>query len=421
MRDRSRPSAPLAQRLLPWLILLAATLITLILIQTRTQPQAREADLKRWNVQIRVLQPITAAPELALYGQIESPQLTRLSSALSADVQAIRVREGEHVDAGQLLLELDPREATLQLRQRQAELAAIEARLAAEHNRHRSDLRSLELEQQVQALNEQRVQRAERLFARQLLSQEQLDSTRLTTRQQALAIRARQQAIADHPHRLAQLEAERERALALLASAELELSRTRIQAPFSARIVSIDSAVGNRVRAGDALITLYDLQRLQLRAQVPQPLLARLQPLLAAGTPLSARARLGEQPLTLTLERLAARVGSGQAGVDALFTLGATDTPPLPGQTLSLQLQLPPRSGLFALPPSALYGSDRVYRLVDDDRLEAVSVEVVGQRQPDADAPPELLVSSAALAAGDRIIITQLPNAIGGLPVQVVE
>ncbi|GAA0792718.1 efflux RND transporter periplasmic adaptor subunit [Marinobacterium sediminicola] len=423
MRDTSRLLS-LPSRWLPLAILLAAALITFVLIKTREQPQAQEAGVKRWNVNSIELTPISARPELKLYGQFEAPQLTRLSSALNADVQRIEVREGDRVQQHSLLLELDAREVELQLRQRQSELAAVEARIAAEHNRHRNDLRSLKLEQEVQALNEERVSRAERLHQRTLLSQEQLDNTRLTTRQQALAIRARQQAIADHPNRLAQLHAERDRAQALVDSAQLDLSRTRIQAPFNARIVSIDTAIGNRTRTGDRLLTLYDLDRLQLRAQVPEHLL----PILRQGLDsqageaekLSAHAMMQGTSVRLSLARLAARVNAGQAGVDALFTLMDTNVQAVPGQTLSLTLKLPEQSGLYALPPSALYGSNRIYRIVDDDRLQGIEVHLVGQHHPGGQ-PEQLLVSSAELKPGDRVITTQLPNAIGGLPVKVVE
>lgn len=406
-------------RLLPLIILLLAALATTALVQTRERPSAQETPLKRWHVAALAVTPISATPELTLYGQFEPPQITRLSSALSADVRRIAAVEGAFLPAGSLLLELDEREATLLLQQRRAELNAAKARIAAEHTRHRHDLQSLQLEQSVQALNDDRVKRAESLQARNLLSQEQLDSTRQTYRQQALTIEARRQMIADHPNRLAQLTAERDRLQSLVDSAELDLSRTRISAPFNARILSIETAVGNRVRPGDPLLTLYDSDRLQLRAQLPDSWRAQVALALHNG-PVFAQTYWAGEPVKLQLDRLAARVNPGQAGVDALFRLPERHTLLLPGQTLQLELQLPPRDNLFALPPEALYGTDLLYRLAADDRLEAVQVEVAGQRRQ-ADGRHQLLVTSADLRSGDRVIITQLPNAIGGLPVKVVE
>ena len=418
MRD-SVGTYSLFKRLLPLLILAIAGLITFALVKTREQPQAQEAQIKRWNVTATELNIISAAPELTLYGQFEPPQTTRLSSALNADVSRILASEGEQQPRGSLLLELDAREVELQLRQRKAELAAINARINAEQVRYQHDRSSLKLEQDVQRLNQDRVDRAESLQQRNLLSQEQLDTSRQTLRQQALAIEARRQSIADHPNRLAQLEAERERTQSQIELAELDLERTRIQAPFNARILSIETAVGNRVRPGDALITLYDLDRIQLRAQVPDHWRERLGQALEQG-PLQARAELAGETVSLEMQRLAARINPGQAGVDALFSLPPQGQLPLPGQTLSIRLQLPKQDTLFALPPEALYGTNRVYRLDENERLQAVRVELAGQRQL-PDGQQQVLVSADALSSGDRIITTQLPNAIGGLPVQVVE
>ncbi len=418
MRD-SVGTYSLFKRLLPLLILAIAGLITFALVKTREQPQAQDAQIKRWNVTATQINSLSAVPELRLYGQFEPPQTTRLSSALNADVSRILASEGERLPQGSLLLELDAREVELQLRQRKAELTAIDARINAEQVRYQHDRSSLKLEQDVQALNQDRVDRAASLQQRNLLSQEQLDASRQTLRQQALAIEARRQSIADHPNRLAQLEAERERIQSQVEMAELDLARTRIEAPFNARILSIETAVGNRVRPGDALITLYDLDRIQLRAQVPDHWRERLGQALEQG-PLQARAELAGETVSLEMQRLAARINPGQAGVDALFSLPPKGQLPLPGQTLSIRLLLPQQDALFALPPEALYGTNRVYRLDEDERLQAVRVELAGQRQL-TDGQQQVLVSADALSSGDRVITTQLPNAIGGLPVQVVE
>lgn len=419
MRKSAANRRSLLHRLLPVLILAVAAAITSGLILTREQPQASAAPIKRWNVNATTLKPVTASPELSIYGQFEPPQTTRLSSAINADVLAIPAQEGQTLEAGALLLRLDERDLQLQLRQRQADLAAVDARIQAEYTRHRHDLKALKLEQDVQTLNRDRVQRAESLHQKNLLSQEQLDSTRQTARQQALAIENRRQSIDDHPNRLAQLKAERERLQSLVEASELDLARARIRAPFNARVLEINTSVGNRVRPGDPLITLYDLDRIQLRAQLPDHWRDRLTEAQHKAE-LVAQARLNGQHYQLRLERLAARINTGQAGLDALFSVPPALKTPLPGQTLELQLQLPPRPGLFALPPEALYGSDRVYRLAEEDRLESVTVEVAGKRR-NADGRQQVLLASPELKAGDLVITTQLPNAIGGLPVRVVE
>ena len=87
-----------------------------------------------------------------------------------------------------------------------------------------------------------------------------------------------------------------------------------------------------------------------------------------------------------------------------------------PGELLSLSLQLPAESGVFAVPYQAIYGNSRIYR-VDEDRLQAIDVVSVGQvRSHDR---VRVLIRSEAIADGDHIAVTHLPNAVSGLKVQV--
>ncbi|KGK43071.1 hypothetical protein LH51_02955 [Nitrincola sp. A-D6] len=70
----------------------------------------------------------------------------------------------------------------------------------------------------------------------------------------------------------------------------------------------------------------------------------------------------------------------------------------------------------MALPPQALYGNDRIYRLVND-QLEAINVVRLGSR-PGAEQGSEILIHSEVLQPGDWVLTTQLPNAISGLPIR---
>jgi hypothetical protein len=121
----------------------------------------------------------------------------------------------------------------------------------------------------------------------------------------------------------------------------------------------------------------------------------------------------------LRLSRLASEVDKGKSGVDALFEIEDGKFAPEPGRTLSLTLTLPAQDNIIAIPPLALYGTDRVYR-VNDGKLEAVTVNRVGDTRA-TNNQPWVLVTSEQLSEGDKIITTQLPNAITGLPVKAME
>lgn len=407
--------------LLPLVLLVLAVVVFRTLMATRPQAPAQQVSERVWSVHAVAAAPQRLRPQIELYGAIETPQMATLSAVVEADVIAVAAREGAEVASGELLVQLDSRELALDIRQQQAQLDSIAAQIEAERVRHRSDLADLTLQQELVALKEKDLTRYRNLAERNMVSQQQIDSARTALQQQRLNLSSLQEAIADHPNRLAQLNAERARLEALLDQLRLDLERTEIRAPYPARIAATHVARGDRVRSGDALIDLYDLERLEVRAQVPEQLLRQLRPAMHnRASPVIAHAHLDGEPLQLQLDRLGATVSSGRAGLDALFRLIEPPLVPEPGRSLRLSVELPAQDDLIPLPATALYGTDRVYRIDAQSRLEPIPVERVGQRLGD-DGETQILVRSEALQAGDRIITTQLPNAIAGLLVEVAE
>lgn len=416
----SQASTSRRQNLLKWLLpllfILLAVAIFAYMRATKPQAPSKPAQEKLWAVSVMEAQPAAYQPELTLYGKVETPRMSTLSASVTADVLAVNTDEGDAFEHEALLIQLDERDSRLLLAQRSADLAAIDAQIDAEKVRHSANLKALTLEKNLLALTQKSVERYENLAKRSVASQNQLDEARRSYQQQALALNARQEAINDHPNRLRQLEANRQRAQALLDAAQLDLERCQIRPRYTGRVARLHVAPGDRVRSGDPLITLYGLERLEVRAQIPAKALPALRAAIASGEPLHASALLDQQPLELTLQRLAAEVDGARAGVDAFFSLSSDSRLPEPGRALALNLKLPEQPQLLALPPQALYGLDRIYRITDG-RLDAVSVERIGDvTLPEGEA--RVLVRSDSILAGDRIVTTQLPNAIAGLKVK---
>jgi hypothetical protein len=88
------------------------------------------------------------------------------------------------------------------------------------------------------------------------------------------------------------------------------------------------------------------------------------------------------------------------------------------GRFVRLELRLPEREGLIALPYEALYGVDRVYVVDEQSRLRPVGVTRVGETR-DAGGRARVLIQAPALPADAQVITTQLPNALDGLLVDV--
>jgi hypothetical protein len=163
---------------------------------------------------------------------------------------------------------------------------------------------------------------------------------------------------------------------------------------------------------------LYDHRRTEIRAQLPERHIAQVRSALAEGQAITAAATQHGQRIALQLARISGHSASG--GIDLFLSPTDTTVPTLTlGATLSVNLSLPQLDQVVSLPLSALYGVNRIYR-IEDGRLVLLEVEVAGKRYG-VDEPDRILVRSPALGRGDRIITTQLPNAVTGLKVKARE
>lgn len=415
--SRKRPF--FARLILPFLILAIAAGGFVWLRTTRPAIAPVEAPEKAWRVSVQEITPGLHQPHLLLYGAVQAPREAKLSATVTADVEEVLIAEGQLVEQSAPLAILDDRDIELDLRQRKADVAEIQSMIDSELRRHRSDLAALERERNLMALEQKAVARAQDLTRKKVGSESLLDEARLSLERQALSLTAKQLAVDDHDARLAQLKARLARAEALRDRALLDQSRTRIAAPFAGRIAQVPVAPGDRVRIGDPLVEIYAIDDLEIRAQIPFRFLPVVRRALDRGMALEASARVDGYPLTAVLDRLSGEAAKSVGGVDALFRITRGAEQVVPGRLLSLVLVLPPRPRTVQLPFNALYGLNRIYRL-DGERIAAVEVERIGERRT-AEGEAHVLLSSPELAAGDKIITTQLPNAVSGLKVTVTE
>ncbi len=371
-----------------------------------------------WPVATTIVERARATPTMTLYGRIESPSLARLSAAVTADVSAVKVEEGAWVEQGELLVELDGRDAQLSLRQRQAEVSDLRAQLDMENERARTDRRSLAHEEKLLELTKSAVQRAQDLAARNLGSRSQLDATRADEMRQKISLESRRSSLRNHRARLDQLEARLEKAQAVRDQAALDAERTRITAPFAGRVTEVTVAPGNRVRIGDPIVALFDREALEVRAQVPTRYLPHVRRALDEGTQLAGTLEIDGRSVSLRLHRLSGQIDPGRGGLDGLFQL--TDAPRWLriGRTVRLTVDLGAEADTYALPLGAIYGIDRIFMVVEG-RLRGIRVDRVGERR-EPDGQTTVLVRSEVLAPGQHVVTTQLPNAIDGLPVRAV-
>ncbi|PCJ31238.1 MAG: secretion protein HlyD [Moraxellaceae bacterium] len=363
-------------------------------------------------------------PLLSLIGQLESPRVTTLSAPSNAYVQEVLTAEGLLVKQGDLLALLDPNDETLRLAQKQADIADLQAQISTEKSRYRSDIQALEIEAELAELANKASNRYGKLAQQQVGTDVQWDESKQAAGKQSLSLLIRELDIKNHPNRLARLQAQLTKVTALRDQSLLDLSRTRISAPFNARVTQVLISPQNRLRAGDPIITLYDTDAIELRAQIPLKYLPIFELALQQDTPIKGHFQSMGHTIPITLARLSGAIAKGQGGIDGLFNIesNSLSTTPLPfaiGRSLTIALLLPVLQNSFAVPSQAIYGQDKMYT-VHDSILQSHRIHRLGSTTL-GDGAPAFLIRSDDIAEGSDILITQVPNAISGMKVQIIE
>ncbi|QEW05809.1 efflux RND transporter periplasmic adaptor subunit [Nitrincola iocasae] len=206
----------LAALLAIWL--LSGSVYSLATDEPEFIPSPQETE--RPVVEVQQLQASTYHPSFQVQGQLEPYRQSTLTSRINSQVEAWHVRQGQAVNAGDLIISLDQEDRQAQLQRAEADLRVAEANLRATER----------------------------------LTNQNLSSETALLNQQAIVASAR---------------AERDRV-------SMELQHTKIRAPFDGFIESLPIEVGNSVQPGDALASLADTRTLKLTAHIPQQKVSEL-------------------------------------------------------------------------------------------------------------------------------------------------
>lgn len=182
--------------------------------------------------------------------------ISQLSPKISGHVLAVHVNDNEQVKAGNLLIEIDPRDFQVKVDQARAALATASAQAALAQERIAQAQAQVVAAQAEATRAGADERRSAELFRRELIAHQEFDrataDARTATAQLAGA-RANEQASAAA---LRQAESQIAEAQAALQSAELELSYTKIYAPLSGRVTRKSVEMGAFVQPGQALFAI---------------------------------------------------------------------------------------------------------------------------------------------------------------------
>ncbi|MBV1921535.1 MAG: HlyD family efflux transporter periplasmic adaptor subunit [Pseudomonadales bacterium] len=410
------------QKVLPILVIIVVATCILALYMFKPSARAKETPNNAWRVSVQKAHLSSNTPQLSLIGQVESPRETTLASPSNAYVNEVLIAEGNLVKKGQLLVTLDTSDEKLRLAQREADVADVNAQITAENNRFQSDIEALAIEKDLSKLASKASTRYGKLAKRQVGSDVQWDESKQAEGKQLLSLINRELAIQDHPNRIARLQAQLARVSALRDQSALDLARTQITAPFNGRITKLPISPQNRLRTGDTVLTLYDTDAIEIRAQIPLKYLSTFELALQQQNLIAGNFTSLGKNIPITLSRLSGAIEKGKGGIDGLFSIAIDPQtlqafPITVGRSLSISLKLPAVNKSIIVPTQAIYGQDRIYTVVNS-LLVSHQIKRVGT-QTSHDGSLRFLIDSANIPEGADILITQVPNAISGMEVQI--
>jgi HlyD family secretion protein len=346
-------------------------------------------------------------------GRLNAPARIDIGSEVTAVVLEVRVREGDRVPAGDLLIQLSDGEARAALQQAQAALA--EARNRAEQQASVAAPMASQAVAQAQATfdaAEREYRRAQDLVARGFFSRQRLDEAR-RVRDTARSVleSARVQALANQESGVEQALARSrvDQAAAALEVAQARLARLRINSPVDAIVLARHAEPGSMAQPGRVLLALAAQGEMRIDAGIDEKHLR----LLAPGMPARAVAdAFPGQPFDAKLTYIAPAVDPQRGTVEVRLAVPQAPAFLRPDMTVSVELLGGENAQALVLPAGAVRDADRATPWVlalRDGRAERAPVTlglrgvgaieiVAGLQEGD-----EVIPQTETVVAGDRV------------------
>jgi RND family efflux transporter MFP subunit len=230
-------------------LLLTLALASLLGACARTDQPGRAVEPVR-GMTVLTLHPEVIPNEIAAPGVVRAVRTARLSAQVMAPIEQIRVREGDAVHSGQVLVVLDDRE--LQARRAAAAAAVTQATAATEAARQ-----ALASARAQAAVAEKTFHRYEFLQQQHSVSPQEFDEVRGRWEAERAAVAAAEA-------QLSQAEAGARQAAEQLRAATTELSYTRLRAPFTGVVLRRLADPGTLAVPGSPILELEDSSQYRL-------------------------------------------------------------------------------------------------------------------------------------------------------------
>jgi HlyD family secretion protein len=284
------------------LFLLLAGMVAFILVRVSgRQPVAKISAMRPARENI--------VSSVSSNGKVEPIAPFSIRAQLDTFVEKVQVSEGQNVQKGQLLLELNVKEATAQLAQAKSKLLRAEDDLRSAKAGGRADEAARVAGDLAKAqADRERLQRnhdaLERLLAQGAATKDELAANDLSLMKAQSEV-SRLQATKQEFDRQAGLDSSRgtlgvQQAQSDVAALEEKVRQGRIVAPSDGTLYAMPIKAGDFVKTGDLMMEMADLHKVRVRAFIDEPEMGALE--------------VG-QPVKITWDALPNRVWQGKTEV----------------------------------------------------------------------------------------------------------
>jgi multidrug resistance efflux pump len=417
--------------ILPLILLAAAAGIGAVLL--KTPPHVPKATLEPMAAVVGVANLITEEVEVKVeaYGTVVAARRVRVNPEVSGRIisQPAELMPGGFVEQGEVLFEIDPREYEIAAAQTKADLQV--ANLEIERIRAGIEVlrsQAAEIEANLEFLRWNANRLGDLSQDSQASQSEYKDAhSRMVSRGAALA--ALEAQVKEQEKSVASARARADVAENRLAFSQLQLSRTKVVAPFNAMVLDEVVEVGQWVGPSSAAVTLAATEVFWVEASVPIARLGAIRFAIddsARASRVQVSLETGSEPIVrdgVALRPLGELDPQGRMArvlitIEDPLQLQAGDgdrkRPVLLGSYVHLAIEAGTLEDVISIPRLALRENSRVWVRDAEGKLAIRPVNIVWRRQDD------VLVRST-FAPGDRLVVTQLASVVPGMPLNVRE
>ncbi|WP_050526073.1 efflux RND transporter periplasmic adaptor subunit [Pseudorhodobacter aquimaris] len=404
-------------------------------ISSSKPPERVEVEERATAVRVITAQTRAVTPSITGFGIVAPERTFEAIAEVGGRIDYVNpgLRNGQILDAGEVLFRLSPADFNLAIAQANANIRSAEAKLAELDVSEQNQRSALAIEREALAVKTSDLERAEALFAAGTMAQGTRDVTRAAHLAQRQKVQGIESTLALFPTQRAVQTEQIAVYQANLATAKLNMDRSEIALPFAARVASHSIEVGQYLKTGQTAANLDGIARAEVDVQLsmesfrglvrlgqtalPNLLLDPMnmaQALQSLGLEADLRLRLGDEVVTwpATVDRISDGINqqSGTVGIvvvveNAYDNIGQNARPPLTkGMFVEVVLRAAPIEGVV-LPRSSMRDG-MVFVADSDNRLRAIPANPQLEQG-------EIAVFSNKIADGSRVVLVP--------PVPVIE